>query len=83
MSTMNPKILKRWRWLFVWEWNLRHIGLGIEFALDYWFPREWSVYLQLGPLLVGGGRERDMEAEMDAEDAAWRPVPTPTGGEPT
>lgn len=47
-----------WHWMNVAEVVWGRWGLGVEFSLGDWMPREWSVYIHVGPLLLGIGREQ-------------------------
>lgn len=33
------------------------LGLGVEVSLGYWWPREWSLHVHIGPLLMWVGTE--------------------------
>lgn len=56
---MNSHPLKPYRGFeIVWHrW-----GLGVELSLGHWVPREWSVTVILGPLLMWWGYEEDYDA---------------------
>lgn len=51
----------RWTFLRVAEVNWNRVGLGVEFSFGEWWPIEYSVYLLVGPVLLGVGIEEDME----------------------
>lgn len=42
------------------ECNWRRIGLGLEVSWGDWYPREWSVHLHIGPVLLWFGVEEDL-----------------------
>ena len=56
---------KEWRPLWIAEINWLRWGIGVELSFGFWWPREFSLYLQFGPLLIGGGMEHDIWPEYD------------------
>lgn len=71
---LSERAPRRWRWLELWpliEW--RRWGLGVEFALHYWSPPEWSMHVHIGPVLWAIGVEESYEYRdwvWDHADAA-------------
>lgn len=55
--TPPPKLKARWRLFGVAEmrWRKWEFGFGLYFG--EWFPREYSISLLLGPVLLQGGLE--------------------------
>ena len=50
-----------WRWYRVAEVHWKRMGLGVEVSWGYWWPREWSASLIIGPLLLTFGIEEDRD----------------------
>jgi hypothetical protein len=58
---MTDKRISRWHPLFVAEVGWDRWGLGIEVSFCHWIPPEISVYLIVGPILLGVGIEENWE----------------------
>lgn len=67
----------RWRWRFVAEMEWNRWGIGVEVSLGAWYPREWSLYAKIGPLMIGGGIEWTFTSDgppgCDGEDGCTCP----------
>ena len=51
----------RWHWMTVAEVSWSRFGLGLEFSFCNWSPPEISLYLTVGPVLLGFGIEENFE----------------------
>jgi hypothetical protein len=48
---------RRWHWFFRHEITWREWEIGIALYLGAWWPREWSMALFIGPVIVAAGWE--------------------------
>lgn len=69
----SAKKIPRWIPLRVAEVSWDRWGLGIEFSFSHWVPPEFSVYLTIGPVLLGIGVEENWEWSYPPD----RPVAAP------
>jgi hypothetical protein len=69
---------KRWHWLWVGEVVWKRWGLGVEVSLGYWFPPELSVYLHVGPVLLGFGLEENFEWRYGPSSLSPKETPQST-----
>ena len=63
MSNVRRPWPSHWRWYYGVDVTWKRWGMGVEVALGYWVPREWSVNGVIGPLMLWFGVEEDDDAE--------------------
>lgn len=47
----------QWHRCFGWEYGWERVGLCCEVSWGYWWPREWTLHITLGPFVFWGGIE--------------------------
>lgn len=80
---MSAKPPKRWHLLTVAEFQWDRWGAGVECSFCHWVPPEISVYLYIGPVLLGIGVEEEWDyIDWKRDHASIQPAspPTPAGG---
>lgn len=48
---MKP-LPKQWHRRIGHEVSWTRVGIGLEITAGHWYPNEWGVYVQVGPLML-------------------------------